>query len=498
MPSNRYFKLSLFMIVFSAILRLLVIGQVGLGDDEAHYWMWSKHLDWSYFDHPPMVAWIIAFFTGIGGDREFYVRIGAVLLFSATSFGAYYLGCLFRNEKTGFYSVLFLNVSPVFSFLGSVLMVPDSSLGTAWVFFLIFFYLAVQSPSLFRFWVLSGFAFGIAFLSKYNAVLLPFSAFLYLLSSDRNRGLLLRKEPYLALGIGLLFAVPVVLWNARHGWASFGFQLNHGLGSDTSFSMTLFFQILGAQMAYISPVLFILSFIALILSGIRGIAHQDDSHLFLFFFGAPTLVLFDLIGSFHKILPHWPALGFITAFISLAIWMEELPKLSRWKVPAVLFGLFLTLIIPIQALTFIVPITRNFNSRIDPTNDLYGWPEAAREITRLQKEMSSEGASFIFAHKFLISDQVGFYTGQSRGIYCFNEDKTQFDYWDDPEKLIGQNAILISDNRYEIDPEQIFGKMFQRIDKLPPLRIYRKGELIRVFYFFKCYGFKGLKIRSVS
>lgn len=475
-------------------MRLLLIGQVGLGDDEAHYWMWSKHLDWSYFDHPPMVAWIIAFFTGIGGDHEFYVRIGAVLLFSLTSFGAYHLGRLIKNEKTGLYTVLFLNISPVFSFLGSVLMVPDSSLGAAWIFFLLFFYLAVQKPDHFRYWLFLGIALGIGLLSKYNAVLLPFSAFLYLLFSNKSRGLLLRKEPYLALGIGLVFAIPVILWNARHDWASFGFQLNHGLGSDASFSMTLFFQILGAQLGYISPLLFVLSFFALFLSGFQGIKHQDDNHLFLFFFSAPTLILFNLVGSFHKILPHWPALGFITAFISLSIWIEERPRLNRWKVPAVLFGLFLTLIIPLQAVSFVVPITRHFNSKVDPTNDLYGWPETAREIARLQKELVSEGPAFIFANKFLIADQVGFYMRQSRGIYCFNEDKTQFDYWDDPEKLIGQNAILISDNRYEIDPFEKFGRNFQRIEKLPPLNIYRHGELIRIVYFFKCYGFKGLKI----
>jgi 4-amino-4-deoxy-L-arabinose transferase-like glycosyltransferase len=471
-----------------------MIGAVGLGDDEAHYWMWSKNLDWSYYDHPPMVAWIIALFTGIGGDHEFFVRIGAVFLFALTSFGAYQLGKSVKNEKTGFYTVLFLNASPVFSFLGSVLMVPDSSLGTAWIFFILFFYRAVQKPDRFKYWVFSGIALGIGLLSKYNAVLLPISAFLFLLSSNRCRGLLLRKEPYLALGIGLIFAIPVVIWNARHAWASFGFQLNHGLGSDNSFSTTLFLQILGAQIAYISPILFILSFIALFLSGDRGFRQQDESHLFLFFFGAPTLILFDLIGSFHRILPHWPALGFMTSFIALALWIEERPKLNRWKAPALVFGVFLTLIIPIQATTFAFPITRHFGSKADPTNDLYGWPEAAKEINHLKAELDREGPAFIYSYKFLIADQVGFYIHQSRGIYCFNEDKSQFDFWEDPDKLKGQNALFVTDNRYDIDPIEKFGKNFEKIEKLPSLQIYRKGELIRTFYFYKSYRFKGLKV----
>ena len=32
-------------------------------------------LDLSYLDHPPMVAYIMALFTWMGGDREFAVRI---------------------------------------------------------------------------------------------------------------------------------------------------------------------------------------------------------------------------------------------------------------------------------------------------------------------------------------------------------------------------------------------------------------------------------------
>jgi hypothetical protein len=28
-------------------------------DDEAYYWIFSQHLDWGYFDHPPMTALLI-------------------------------------------------------------------------------------------------------------------------------------------------------------------------------------------------------------------------------------------------------------------------------------------------------------------------------------------------------------------------------------------------------------------------------------------------------
>src|SRR5262249_27935614 len=43
--------------------------------DEAYYWVWSRHLALSYFDHPPMVAYLIRASTAILGDTELAVRL---------------------------------------------------------------------------------------------------------------------------------------------------------------------------------------------------------------------------------------------------------------------------------------------------------------------------------------------------------------------------------------------------------------------------------------
>ncbi len=36
--------------------------------DEAYYWLWSRSLAASYFDHPPMVAYLIPIGTSLFGD----------------------------------------------------------------------------------------------------------------------------------------------------------------------------------------------------------------------------------------------------------------------------------------------------------------------------------------------------------------------------------------------------------------------------------------------
>src|SRR5580658_5262223 len=60
-----------------ACFRLLIIATTGLSDTESYYYMWSRFPDWSYYDHPPMVAWLTAL-TTLGAHSAFSARIGFV------------------------------------------------------------------------------------------------------------------------------------------------------------------------------------------------------------------------------------------------------------------------------------------------------------------------------------------------------------------------------------------------------------------------------------
>src|SRR5213082_2143123 len=50
------------LILGSAGLRLAYLASncpLDLAPDEAHYWDWSRHLDWSYYSKGPLVAYLI-------------------------------------------------------------------------------------------------------------------------------------------------------------------------------------------------------------------------------------------------------------------------------------------------------------------------------------------------------------------------------------------------------------------------------------------------------
>jgi len=67
-----------------AILRLLVIPTFGLGVDEAHYVLYGRFLDLSYFDHPPLVGWVQAALAWIFGENLYGARIGATTTWSSS------------------------------------------------------------------------------------------------------------------------------------------------------------------------------------------------------------------------------------------------------------------------------------------------------------------------------------------------------------------------------------------------------------------------------
>src|SRR5437868_8264735 len=70
-------------------LRLVAAAFTPVTFDEAYYWMWSKNLAGGYYDHPPMVAYVIRAGTMIAGDTELGVRLVSILLALPMSYAIY-------------------------------------------------------------------------------------------------------------------------------------------------------------------------------------------------------------------------------------------------------------------------------------------------------------------------------------------------------------------------------------------------------------------------
>ena len=217
----RWRVFSLGVVAYMLLLRLLTIGQVELLVHEAYYWNYAQHMDLSFYDHPPMVAWLIWLGTAIIGHNEFGVRIGAFLS-GLVAMG--YLYAFARNrydQSTAIRTVLLLAVLPLSVVYD--MMTPDAPLIAAWAAALYYMERALVAGRRSA-WLGLGIAFGLGLLSKYTLILLGCGGLLFVILDPTARRWIRRPQPYLAVALALVLFSPVIIWNYQHHWASLLFQ----------------------------------------------------------------------------------------------------------------------------------------------------------------------------------------------------------------------------------------------------------------------------------
>src|ERR1700761_9541071 len=115
------------------ILNTIQAYTLELHADEAYYWIYSRFLDWGYFDHPPMVAVFIRI-----GDSLMHNELGLRLLTILTSTASIYILWLILKKYAVDAVAFVLVISGVFIFhIYGFTTTPDGPL----FFFTVLFYL---------------------------------------------------------------------------------------------------------------------------------------------------------------------------------------------------------------------------------------------------------------------------------------------------------------------------------------------------------------------
>ena len=68
------------------LVRLLLTPTMGLMPQDAYYYYYSEHLALSYFDHPPMVAYMLHFFSLLFGKSVVAIKLTDFLVTLGTLF----------------------------------------------------------------------------------------------------------------------------------------------------------------------------------------------------------------------------------------------------------------------------------------------------------------------------------------------------------------------------------------------------------------------------
>src|SRR5262249_3595051 len=147
--SPRHRTWAIWLIVAVTVLRalyLFFLCPYDLAPDEAHYWDWSRHLDWSYYSKGPLVAWIIRAGCELFGPAALStdgtlmpaIRLPAVLCGSGLLAGLYVLAWqTYRSDRLAFGVVVVGLSLPAFAAC-SMIMTIDSPFLCFWAWALVF------------------------------------------------------------------------------------------------------------------------------------------------------------------------------------------------------------------------------------------------------------------------------------------------------------------------------------------------------------------------
>jgi len=177
-----------FRILFTIfIFKIIILTFFPLTGDEAYFIKWGQNLSLGYYDHPPMVGWLIYLMSFIS-DSHILFRLLPVITTFVVAFVIYKIAILYkvRNSKAFYVALIFLS-SPIDILLllitNDVPLLLFSSLGTLFLLY------SLEKKECLRHALLAGLFLGSAFLSKYFAVFLMFSLLIFSLYIYRTKAI---------------------------------------------------------------------------------------------------------------------------------------------------------------------------------------------------------------------------------------------------------------------------------------------------------------------
>jgi 4-amino-4-deoxy-L-arabinose transferase-like glycosyltransferase len=227
-----YSKWTVSIVLFYLFMLAIVMHGACLGPDTYYYWQWSRHLDWSYYDGAPMIAYAMRLMTMLFGNGEFGLLSLGLLAAGITSFFLYRTAIeLFEDEKVGFFAVTVWLTGLVTLRHFFLLITYDTTLIIFWAMTFYCFVRLIQTQKT-RYFYYCGVGIGFMLLSKYTTVLLCAALLITCIVYKPYRFVFANKHFYFGLILSCILFSPVLYWNYLHHWASFSYQLNKGVAGE--------------------------------------------------------------------------------------------------------------------------------------------------------------------------------------------------------------------------------------------------------------------------
>lgn len=448
------------MIIFLAtlLLRLVAMVLVPLIPEEAYYWMYAQHPNLSYYDHPPMVAWVIGLGTAIFGDNEFGVRVVGNLMMVGASLLMYQFGRMWFSRAAGVLSALLLHVLPMYFGVGFIATM-DSALVFFWMLCMVGVSFALRKDRTWG-WYVAGAALGAAMLSKYTGVFLAAGTFAAVVVHRPWRRHLLTIHPYLAVVLAAALFSPVVIWNAQHDWASFWFQfVDRFARKSLSFRFVLIFLLY--QLMAVTPLLLwgCAAFYARMFRTRRRLL--TPRWLVTVCFSLPLLSVMAYKSLRYEVHINWTLPLFLSLFPALShLFVVRLRQLRtaverrRWS-GAFEWTAMICILINVSLVIYLLAL----QPRLRWISAFGPWQELARIVEHHEDELERESGReplIIAEGKYRLASVLAFYrrpiehdvdaSDYTTSRWIFGGKGLGFPYWTEREHWRGRDCIYVVDD----------------------------------------------------
>lgn len=410
-------KILYWFLLIWTMFNLLQAGFTGLHADEAYYWLYSKHLDWGYFDHPPIVGLFIR-----AGDLISHSPFGLRLLTVISStISVYVLWLILKKyqENIRLFALLFTSIL-IFHVYGFI-TTPDSPLLLFGVLFFYIYQRYLKEDKLkWALWlalIIAGLLY-----SKYHGVLILFFTFL------SNYQLIKRPSFWVIIVISSLLFLPHVYWQIQNGYPSLNYHLFDRSAKPYKFEYTSDY-LLG-QLLIAGPLIGWFLYKTVITF------RYSDIFIRAIRFNFYGIFIFFFLSTFKgRVEPHWTLLAFPSLLILSYLHLAKLKSIPRWVEKLAIGNIILILLV---RLIFIIPLPRISQFRF--LTSYYNSKPWAKEIS------AKAGDKYvILLGGFQQASLFDFYNNTTKGFAYDTRfyRKTQFDIWPLEDSLRNKTAYYV-------------------------------------------------------
>jgi 4-amino-4-deoxy-L-arabinose transferase-like glycosyltransferase len=522
-------QLVLFLLVGGLLFRSFLAFSVYPTFDEAYYYLYSVHLDWSYFDHPFLVALTTGFGPWLTGGvvSQFTIRLGAIICYTGSLLLLYLTSKRLFSAHAANLTLAIATICPIFQVTFGILSLPDSPLMFFWSASL---YCAVneffrqsgnQESSSSNLYVPSyrlailGILVGLACDSKYHGFVLGVGLIGFCLTSPRHRCVVRSPWAWLGLSLFIITISPIVFWNIQHDWVSFRFQSERAVPK-SGYNLLSVISVLLLGIAYLFPTIgFPLWWVSL-----RQVAAQinqfffqksltsrkdlDPSVLLILWVSLPIIFGFTLIGGYRQILPAWTMPGFWGTTLLLGqqavIWQEKSRRsVRRWLLGSAIAVSCMLLIVLLQITTGIMQKPSQYAlmggflaPKDDPSTELIDIGQLRRGFAESPiLSAALHNSSFIFTNRYYLGGPIAMSLKPlaDTPITCFDigKDLRGFAFWSKPGQWLGKDALYITTAPFNLRKDLMasYRTYFSSFNEIEAIPIRRGGVVINVVYVYQ-------------